>query len=110
MHLRGKDMTYHIIHPDGRDEVVLNVPKYDFNWQLAYQPASPIHVEKGSKLHVEAHYDNSPCEQIQPRSNADRLPGPHDMGRDVQSVLRAACRQKRQSGCGVEARSRYRRR
>jgi hypothetical protein len=59
MHLRGKDMMYKLIFPDGREQVVLNVPHYDFNWQLGYDLAQPIHVPKGSKLVVVAHYDNS---------------------------------------------------
>ena len=61
MHVRGKDMTYHLVYPDGRDEVVLSVPKYDFNWQILYQPAKPIRVPKGTKMYVDAHYDNSPA-------------------------------------------------
>jgi len=36
MHKRGKDFTYTAVYPDGRSEVVLRVPKYDFNWQLLY--------------------------------------------------------------------------
>ena len=35
MHLRGKDMTYKVIFPDGREQIVLNVPNNDFNWQIA---------------------------------------------------------------------------
>ena len=69
MHVRGKDMTYHLIYPDGRDEVALSVPKYDFNWQLLYQPAKPIRVPKGTKLHVEAHYDNSTANKSNPNPN-----------------------------------------
>ena len=69
MHLRGKDMTYHLIYPDGRDEIALNVPKYDFNWQLLYQPAKPIRVPKGTKLHVDAHYDNSTTNKFNPNPN-----------------------------------------
>jgi hypothetical protein len=69
MHLRGKDMTYHLIYPDGRDEIALNVPKYDFNWQLLYQPAKPIRVPKGTKLHVDAHYDNSTANRFNPNPN-----------------------------------------
>ena len=34
MHLRGKDMTFILVRPDGREEVLLSVPKFDFNWQL----------------------------------------------------------------------------
>ena len=59
MHVRGKDMTYHLVYPDGRDQIVLNVPKYDFNWQLLYQPAKPLRVPKGTRMYVDAHYDNS---------------------------------------------------
>jgi len=66
MHLRGKDMTYHLVYPDGRDEVILNVPKYDFNWQIVYQPMKPIRVPKGTKVHVEAHYNNSTSNRFNP--------------------------------------------
>jgi hypothetical protein len=69
MHVRGKDMTYHLIYPDGRDEIALNVPKYDFNWQLLYQPAKPIRIPKGTKLHVDAHYDNSTANKSNPNPN-----------------------------------------
>jgi hypothetical protein len=66
MHLRGKDMTYHLVYPDGRDEVILNVPKYDFNWQIVYQPSKPIRIPKGTKVHVEAHYNNSTSNRFNP--------------------------------------------
>ncbi len=58
-HLRGKDFRYTIVYPDGREETVLNVPKYDFRWQLAYELETPLKVAAGSKLVVTAHYDNS---------------------------------------------------
>src|SRR5262249_39103406 len=38
MHLRGPDMTIIANYPDGRRETLLNVPAYDFNWQLFYYP------------------------------------------------------------------------
>ena len=69
MHVRGKDMTYHLIYPDGRDEIALSVPRYDFNWQLLYRPAQPIRVPKGTKLHVDAHYDNSAANKSNPNPN-----------------------------------------
>jgi hypothetical protein len=59
MHLRGKDMTYKLVYPDGKEQIVLSVPHYDFNWQLGYDLAKPIKVPKGTKLVVIAHYDNS---------------------------------------------------
>jgi hypothetical protein len=57
MHSRGKDMMYTLEYPDGRKQVILNVPKYDFNWQLGYETS--IQVPKGTKLRVDAHFDNS---------------------------------------------------
>jgi hypothetical protein len=58
-HLRGKDFKYTVIYPDGREQTVLSVPKYDFNWQLAYELETPLNLPAGSKLVVTAHYDNS---------------------------------------------------
>ena len=67
MHVRGKDMTYTLEYPDGRKEVVLNVPHYDFNWQLGYDTS--IKVPKGTKLRVDAHFDNSPNNKFNPDPN-----------------------------------------
>jgi Copper type II ascorbate-dependent monooxygenase, C-terminal domain len=66
MHVRGKDMTYKLIYPDGRTETILNVPHYDFNWQLVYEVAQPIKVPKGTKLVVTAHFDNSVNNKFNP--------------------------------------------
>ncbi len=65
-HLRGKDFTYAVVYPDGREQVVLSVPKYDFNWQLAYELDQPLKLPAGSKLIVTAHYDNSPNNKSNP--------------------------------------------
>lgn len=59
MHLRGKDYTYRAIYPDGRTEILLSVPRYDFNWQIYYYPKKPIRIPKGTKIETIAHYDNS---------------------------------------------------
>lgn len=59
MHVRGKDFSYTAVYPDGRSEVVLNVPRYDFNWQLLYKLKKPLVLPKGSRLDCVAHFDNS---------------------------------------------------
>lgn len=59
MHYRGKDVRYEVVRADGRRETLLYVPKYDFNWQLVYRLRDPVLIEKGSRLIVTAHYDNS---------------------------------------------------
>jgi hypothetical protein len=66
MHVRGKDMTYIAHYPDGRDETLLSVPRYDFNWQITYELAEPKVLPKGTKLEVIAHYDNSPNNKFNP--------------------------------------------
>lgn len=58
-HLRGKSWEYRLIYPDGRSQVILSVPKYDFNWQTYYIYSQPLAVPKGSRLEATAHYDNS---------------------------------------------------
>jgi hypothetical protein len=70
MHLRGKDMTYTVIYPDGRQEIVLRVPKFDFGWQTDYWLAEPLSLPKGSKLHVTAHFDNSAANRANPDPTA----------------------------------------
>ena len=59
MHYRGKEFTYTATFPDGRQETLLNVPEYDFNWQTLYQLAEPLVVPAGTRIDCEAHYDNS---------------------------------------------------
>ena len=70
MHVRGKDATYTVVYPDGREEVVLRVPKYDFNWQLSYKLAEPKFLPKGSTLKVTMHYDNSTANRFNPDPTA----------------------------------------
>ena len=70
MHLRGKDMTYTATYPDGRTEIVLRVPKFDFGWQTDYWLAKPLMLPKGSKISVSAHYDNSTANRHNPDPTA----------------------------------------
>jgi hypothetical protein len=67
MHVRGKDMRYELEYPNGKRETVLFVPRWDFNWQIWYDTV--IKVPKGTKLHVSAHFDNSPNNKFNPNPN-----------------------------------------
>ena len=58
-HVRGTGWHYEATYPDGRKEVILSVPKYDFNWQHEYVFTQPWMVPAGTKLHAKAWYDNS---------------------------------------------------
>lgn len=59
MHLRGKSFRYEAIYPDGKREILMDCPRFDFNWQLGYQYAEPIKLPKGTKIVCTAHFDNS---------------------------------------------------
>lgn len=59
MHVRGSAFRYEAIYPDGKNEILLDIPHYDFNWQLRYIFAEPKLMPKGAKLVCTAHFDNS---------------------------------------------------
>ena len=59
MHLRGKSMTFVAEYPDGRREVILDVPRYEFDWQNLYVLDQPKPMPEGTILHTEARFDNS---------------------------------------------------
>ena len=59
MHLRGKSYRYVAVYPDGSEEILLDVPRYDFNWQLRYEFVEPKLLPKGTTLRGVAYYDNS---------------------------------------------------
>lgn len=59
MHLRGKAFTYEAVYPDGAVETLLDIPRYDFNWQTAYRLVEPKPLPAGTRVHCVAHFDNS---------------------------------------------------
>jgi peroxiredoxin len=59
MHLRGKDFEYRAVYPDGKEETLLRVPRYDFGWQSNYRLEKPLRLPAGTRIECTAHYDNS---------------------------------------------------
>jgi len=59
MHLRGKAFRYEALLPDGTTKTLLDVPRYDFNWQLAYRYADPISLPIGTTVRATGWFDNS---------------------------------------------------
>jgi hypothetical protein len=59
MHVRGKSFNYELIKPDGQTETLLDIPRYDFNWQLRYDYREPRVIPAGSRVKVTAVFDNS---------------------------------------------------
>jgi hypothetical protein len=70
-HLRGKSWEYTAVYPDGRSEIILSVPKYDFNWQTDYIFEKPLKLPKGTKIRAVAHYDNSTANKSNPDPRVD---------------------------------------
>src|SRR5262245_6348656 len=71
IHVRGKNMKYEAVYPDGRTETLLWVPKFSFNWQTMYYLKSPLTLPKGTKLIVTAHFDNSQKNKYNPNAKTD---------------------------------------
>ncbi len=60
MHVRGKAFRFDLINADGtEEETLLDIPRYDFNWQLRYEYQEPRRIPAGSRVKVTAVYDNS---------------------------------------------------
>jgi hypothetical protein len=59
MHVRGKSFKYELTTPDGKTETLLDIPRYDFNWQLQYDYARPKFIPRGSTMTITAVFDNS---------------------------------------------------
>lgn len=66
MHLRGKAMRIEVTFPNGRQQTLLNVPEYSFNWQITYHAAEPIFIPKGTRLKIDARFDNSKNNPLNP--------------------------------------------
>ena len=70
MHLRGAAFRYTAILPNGEKNVLLDIPRYDFNWQNGYEFAEPVKMPAGSKMYCEAWYDNSKHNPANPDPSA----------------------------------------
>ncbi len=70
MHLRGKSFEYSVVYPDGKREVLLWVPRYDFGWQTTYVLTEPKRLPAGTKLECVGRFDNSTANPNNPDPTA----------------------------------------
>jgi hypothetical protein len=89
MHLRGRSMKYTAVYPDGREEELLNVPHYDFNWQIVYDFGKPVKVPAGSTIRVEATWDNSANNKYNPRPDQEVFWGEQSWDEMLSPIMRA---------------------
>ena len=59
MHVRGVAARYELTDPAGQTTTILDVPRYDFNWQLPYMYREPRDVKAGSRMRFTGWFDNS---------------------------------------------------
>jgi mono/diheme cytochrome c family protein len=65
MHLRGKSFRL-ISHTEGKESVLLDVPRYDFNWQHVYEFAEPLPLRSIGRLEFRVTFDNSKANPVNP--------------------------------------------
>jgi hypothetical protein len=66
MHVRGKAFRFEVVTADGKTETLLDIPRYDFNWQLRYELKEPRTLPRGSQVKVTAVYDSSLANKANP--------------------------------------------
>jgi len=71
MHVRGKAFRYVAVSPEGKEEVLLDVPRYDCNWQTCYRLKEPRAVKKGTIIRAYARFDNSSGNPANPDPSKD---------------------------------------
>jgi peroxiredoxin/mono/diheme cytochrome c family protein len=69
-HYRGRSAIIEAEYPDGRREMLVALPKYDFNWQRGYDFEEPLLVPPGTKIIATYTYDNSVRNPANPDPNA----------------------------------------
>lgn len=77
MHYRGREMTMLAHLPDGSSEVLVSVPRYDFNYQWSYDPVEPIRLPAGTRIEALARLDNSESNPHNPDASQRVRLGPN---------------------------------
>jgi hypothetical protein len=65
MHLRGSSFRL-FVESDASEQVLLDVPRYDFNWQHSYVFKEPLQLAAVESLHFTAAFDNSGANPVNP--------------------------------------------
>jgi Copper type II ascorbate-dependent monooxygenase, C-terminal domain len=59
MHMVGKEIKVTMTPPDGQTALLFYIKDWDFNWQETYVFKEPLQLKAGTRLDLEAIYDNS---------------------------------------------------
>jgi hypothetical protein len=76
MHLRGRSFSFRAVYPNGQTEILLDIPRYDFNWQPYYYLETPKFLPRGTRIECTAIFDNSANNPFNPDPDATITWGP----------------------------------
>lgn len=68
MHLLGREMKVWSETPDGRTTPLMWIKDWDFNWQGQYSFAQPVTLKAGTRIYIDAWFDNSEDNPLNPNS------------------------------------------
>lgn len=85
-HFRAVGARYTAFYPDGREELLLDVPNYDQSWQLTYKYKEPKFMPKGTRIEADFWYDNTAERGLQRGFSADRALGFGDRTNDEMAL------------------------
>jgi hypothetical protein len=71
MHVRGKSAEYRVVFPDGKEQLLFEVPHYRFDWQERYVLSEALKIPKGSLLKYKAVFDNSANNPLNPNPDKE---------------------------------------
>lgn len=73
MHLLGKEVKVTLTQPDGSKRTLLHIKDWDYNWQETYMFKTPVTILKGARLDMEAYFDNSAGNPLNPNKPPRRV-------------------------------------
>ncbi|MEE8165236.1 MAG: hypothetical protein V3T64_06690, partial [Myxococcota bacterium] len=72
-HYLGREMSVVATRPDGREQTLIHIARWDFNWQDQYRFVEPIDLQRGTRIRMVYTYDNSSQNPSNPHSPPRRV-------------------------------------
>ena len=72
-HYLGKSIEAYATLPDGRKQLLIHIPKWDFHWQDDYRYRQPLHLPAGTRIHMRFVYDNTSANALNPHNPPQRV-------------------------------------
>ena len=87
LHMRGTKMDIKVTYPDGRSEMLVRVPRYNYQWQVIYVQEKPLKLPKGTRIDVSASWDNSANNKFNPDPFLTVRPGQQSWDEMLVAIL-----------------------